>query len=223
MPQDLRSLTILVNGEEPGGLAFLGLHCHHPLWCVDGGYRWAHQLGRQPDLALGDFDSVGEDLLLQLQARHVPMIRYPSDKDASDLELAIREASSRGYQRIRLLAASGGRIDHFLFNFLAMFHLAAALKVQLTALSQSFEATSLSPHCPVAEYHDCQGSTLSLISLTPQCSGVTITGAKYPLVRAQVEMSSSLGLSNQISEPYARVEIESGLLLAIQLKSLESK
>ena len=51
---------------------------------VDGGFAHLEAIGRMPDMAMGDFDSLG----------YVPSIpqvsRFSSNKDASDMELALR-------------------------------------------------------------------------------------------------------------------------------------
>ena len=47
--------------------------------------------------------------------------RHPADKDATDLELALRRArATRGAQRIVVVGGGGGRLDHFLANALLL-------------------------------------------------------------------------------------------------------
>lgn len=74
---------------------------------ADSGYRYAEMLGIIPDLAMGDYDSLG----------YVPkncgeVMTFPKEKDDSDLMLAIREALKRGYKNITVIGALGGRFDH---------------------------------------------------------------------------------------------------------------
>ena len=102
-------LTIFVNGDEPGGIDFLAQAVSGTVWCADGGYRWASMLDIRPDLVVGDLDSLNPQLRHRLSELGVEIQQHPRDKEASDLELALREAADRGYREVRLLAAAGGQ------------------------------------------------------------------------------------------------------------------
>ena len=52
---------------------------------VDGGFASLEAAGCVPDLALGDFDSLG------FVPEGVPVKLFPAEKDASDMELALEE------------------------------------------------------------------------------------------------------------------------------------
>ncbi|MCL2500104.1 MAG: thiamine diphosphokinase [Defluviitaleaceae bacterium] len=58
----------------------------------DGGLRHFPLLGLTPDCIIGDFDSAPPDLLADYRARGVPVVSYPSEKDETDLELAVAHA-----------------------------------------------------------------------------------------------------------------------------------
>ena len=63
-----------------------------------------------PDLAMGDFDSLG----------YVPegmsVKAFSPEKDASDMELALEEALARGADAVEVYGALGGRLDHTVAN-----------------------------------------------------------------------------------------------------------
>ena len=59
------------------------------LIAADGGYAYLEKAGFIPDLAIGDFDSLGAPP----EAEHV--ICFPPEKDYTDLDLAIREGKRR--------------------------------------------------------------------------------------------------------------------------------
>ncbi|MCH5294796.1 MAG: thiamine diphosphokinase [Treponema sp.] len=71
----------------------------------------------EPDLILGDFDSIKDRTLLERYA-HVRTEPYDRDKDFTDTELALihaaKKASSREKDMITLLGGDGGRIDHLI-------------------------------------------------------------------------------------------------------------
>ena len=81
---------------------------------VDGGFASLEAAGCVPDLALGDFDSLG------FVPEDVPVKLFPAEKDASDMELALEEALTRGAGTVEVYGALGGRLDHTLANLLLL-------------------------------------------------------------------------------------------------------
>ena len=75
---------------------------------VDGGFASLEAAGCVPDLALGDFDSLG------FVPEGVPVKLFPAEKDASDMELALEEALTCGAGAVEVYGALGGRLDHTL-------------------------------------------------------------------------------------------------------------
>lgn len=58
--------------------------------CVDRGLEHCLAAGVDPDVLIGDFDSVNTGLLNQANLAHIPRHVYPPAKAASDLELALQ-------------------------------------------------------------------------------------------------------------------------------------
>ena len=77
---------------------------------VDGGFASLADVGCAPDLAIGDFDSLG------YVPEGVEVLVFPPEKDASDMELALGEAVARGADAVEVYGALGGRLDHTLAN-----------------------------------------------------------------------------------------------------------
>ena len=81
--------------------------------CLDRGYEIAASLGITPDLILGDFDSAQaappEDI-------GVPVLRYPPEKDYTDLELALRVLDPKDWPDLLIIGGLGGRLDHTVAN-----------------------------------------------------------------------------------------------------------
>lgn len=61
------------------------------------------------------------------------------------------------------------------------------------------------------------GDTLSIIPVSGDANGVTLTGLEYPLQDAHLPFGSSQGLSNVFSEEKACVRLRSGRLLVFHL------
>ncbi len=83
-----------------------------PYACIiaaDSGYDNAVILGLAPDIVLGDFDSIK-----QVPVSSSEVIPFPSDKDYTDTELAVRELHSRNISAFDMVGGGEGRLDHTL-------------------------------------------------------------------------------------------------------------
>lgn len=57
---------------------------------------------------------------------------------------------------------------------------------------------------------------ISIMPLTTQVKGVTITGMKYPLENHTLTIGNSLGVSNEQIEKMAKIIIKEGILIVIK-------
>ena len=187
---------------------------------ADGGARHAGMLGVAIDLWVGDGDSIGEDALVALEAAGVPIERSRPDKDESDTELAMRAALRLGHQRVLILGALGGRIDHALANIglLAMPELAGREAVILDGRSRTVLVRAPGPDGEPVErlLPGRPGDLVSLLPLGPGVEGVTTRGLAYPLVDEPLPAGRARGLSNVRSSPDASVTVLRGLLLVVE-------
>lgn len=77
---------------------------------ADKGLAYAQALGLQPDLVLGDFDSLG----------YIPAGAevHPVEKDDTDAMLAVRRGLEAGCEEFMLYGSlDGDRVDHTMANF----------------------------------------------------------------------------------------------------------
>lgn len=180
---------------------------------ADGGAHHAVAMGLLPRVVVGDLDSISADLIDQLKRQGVEFEKYPPAKNKTDLELAIERAIRDGAQEIVLLGALGGRLDQSLANVLLMaqqdwpatIHLVDATEIATVihgGESMTFEATP--------------GSTVSLLPLSAEVTGITYTGMLYPLDNATIALGSTRGVSNEVSSHPATVSIKTGIALMIQ-------
>jgi thiamine pyrophosphokinase len=150
-------------------------------------------LGLMPELWVGDFDSVPADLPDELAA--VPRKVFPAEKDMTDGELAIAEALRRGATSLVLAGAFGGkRADH------AFLHLALAVRLAESGSTVVLTICSLVvvPYLPGSAAFDYADGTLFSVLGFSDLSGLTVTGAKWPLDRVEVAFGSSLTISNEV-------------------------
>lgn len=171
---------------------------------VDGGFASLGAIGRAPDLALGDFDSLG------YVPEGVPVRPFPPEKDASDMELALEEAVARGADAVEVYGALGGRLDHTLANLqlLASF---AERGLAVTAVGLSERIVFLTGpgdlRVPAAEE-----GIVSVFSLADASTGVVEEGLKYGLDGVTLTNRTSWGLSNELVGTAARIAVERGTL-----------
>ena len=85
---------------------------------ADGGFDYLKKLGLRADFVLGDFDSV---LSYDLPS---DSLRYPPEKDDTDMMLAVRLGLEKGYTEFAIYGGLGGRLDHTLANLQILTHLA---------------------------------------------------------------------------------------------------
>ena len=179
---------------------------------ADGGGRHAKALGLPLHVVVGDLDSLDEVNRIVLSANGTHFEVVPAHKDETDLELALLYAVRQGADEIAVLGALGGRLDMALANILLLAHpLLAGVHVELWAGQQT--AWLIRP--PVGEVRGQLGDTLSLIPLGGEVTGITTQGLEYPLKGETLTFGPARGVSNVLTAPLARVEVQQGLLLAV--------
>ncbi len=184
---------------------------------VDGGADHCRALGIIPDILIGDLDSISPAVLKEFQEKSVAIHRHPIRKDATDLELALDLAITKGAREVWLLGGLGGRWDMSLANVL--------LLAGDTYKTLSF--TVPGPNCTMHVLHPGKpfvlfgmpGQKVSLLPLRGDVQGLSLHGFEYPLENATLRFGSTQGVSNVLQEPAATVQFTSGVLLCIRLIS----
>lgn len=192
---------------------------HDLVICADGGARHALALGLAPEVVIGDLDSLDSDLRSRLGRKGCQFLVHPARKDETDLELALRYAIYRRVDEILILGALDGRIDQTLANvlLLALPEL-EGIKVRIVAGDQEMFLIR-----DQASIEGQVGDTISLLPIVGHVTGVTTEGLEYPLQRGTLKFGSTLGVSNVLTAPVARVQVERGLLLCIHMSNMENR
>lgn len=182
---------------------------------VDGGSRHLRPLDVRPHLAVGDMDSIPQDLLQEYRRTNVELHLHPPKKDATDLELALELALARGASSISILGGTGGRLDHTLGNlFLLSRCLPTGIPACIMDQEQCIHLTD-----QTLTLTGAIGDTLSLLPATPEASGVSLAGLEYPLSEATLTFGTSLGMSNVFVKTEATVTLRSGRLFVFHLRT----
>jgi len=103
---------------------------------VDGGAAWFYAQDIVPHFAVGDFDSLDRKTLKWLEASSAKIKRVSSDKEFSDLELALEICEEQNVCSATIIGAIGGRLDHQLC-VLGAVNRSALSELTLVCASQS--------------------------------------------------------------------------------------
>jgi len=178
---------------------------------ADGGTRHALAVGVPPHVVIGDLDSLDEADRAQLDRSGVQLIVYPTHKDYTDLELALRYARKQHATEIIIFSALGGRWDQSLANLLLL-TLPELAQVPTRIVDHHLSIQVIRDR---AEITGRAGDTLSLIALQGDAHGVTIEGCEYPLSDATLPFGATLGISNVLTQQMATITVKQGLILAL--------
>ena len=174
--------------------------------CADGGYDALSYTNIVPDVVIGDLDSIRSSV-----PSGIKTIKYPVEKDKTDLEICIDYAVENGCKSVFILGALGGRADHSLASLFAMRY-AVENGIEPMILTANTRIYLVDGSLTVSrESFDY----ISLIPCTEKVTGVTTRGLKYNLNDAVLKQSSSLGVSNEFYNNTAEISVGHGLLFVI--------
>lgn len=173
---------------------------------ADGGYEYLSDKGIKPDLVLGDFDS-----LVQIP-EHENLIKYPSEKDDTDMMIAIKRALLEGHTQIYLFGGVGGRLDHTLANIQSLIFISRS-GGNGYLIGNGMEMTVLIDG--VYRFDAENKGILSVFSMDSKAIGIDLIGLKYPLKDAVLTNDMPLGISNEFIGKSSEVRVKKGTLLLI--------
>lgn len=212
----MKRCVIFTAGEQRGiERRQIGLQAEDFVICCDAGYRLAKELGVTPDLLLGDFDSYTGPL-----PEGIPVKRYIRDKDDTDTAAAVKYALAEGYDSLLLVAALGGRLDHLIGNLQILAYIAKQAPGTQAEILGAHERVWLLDEGSLTIRGKAE-STFSVLCHSDTATGVTITGARFPLENATLTNAFPLGVSNRIGEGReVTVSVVSGILFVILPKEI---
>jgi thiamine pyrophosphokinase len=182
--------------------------------CADGGLLHAREVGVTPHAVIGDMDSLSKHALDGLTQSDVQIQLFPSDKDKTDLELALEHAVELQANEILIVAALGKRMDHSLSNIhLLMMSALDGLDVRIDDGNEEIYV------CKDERVIDGrQGDIISLLPLNGLAGGVRTDGLKWPLTNETLYPEGSRGISNIMLSERAFVSVAFGVLLVVHVR-----
>ncbi len=172
---------------------------------VDAGYRICRKENIQPDLLMGDFDS------MEAPADFAHIRRLPVEKDDTDTLAAIRTGLAQGCTDFLIYGGTGGkRLDHTLANLQSLLFLRR--RGAMGFLFDDDFLWTVIENGDVRVMKTVEWGLLSVFCLGDRAEGVEETGVQYPLENAVLTPDFPVGVSNHILEPEARVAVRKGAL-----------
>lgn len=198
------NILVVANGDPPSAALLHRLLSEHDLLvAVDGGLHTCLRYGLEPDLLIGDFDSVSQKIRGQLsktQQIHTP------DQNKCDLEKTLeylfleRSGATSASNIISVCGALGKRLDHTMTNICLLCRYPGKVKFE----SDAEWCMALPPSSVLT----CrQGQQLSLIPVSTSVPGVVTQGLKWELNGATLNKyfvsTSNVCLGTSVSIAFA--------------------
>lgn len=182
---------------------------------ADSGMNALYAAAVTPDIIIGDFDSADEKILAFFQQnKAIDFCTLNPEKDDTDTEFAIRESIRRGADSITIIGGTGTRLDHVLGN-ISLLGIGFEEHIPIELLDEHNRICMID-HSVTLKKKEQYGNYLSLIPYNGNVTGVTLKGLKYPLHDYTMGGFNSLGISNEIVDDEASIELTSGQLLVIE-------
>lgn len=184
---------------------------------VDRGLEFCYRNKIVPQYILGDFDSIDPEVIRWYRSQEeIPIQEYKPEKDATDTRMGLELAMELGSDRIFLLGATGGRLDHYMGNLQSLIvpakcHKEAWILDEQNAVTVLWDSRTIKKRCAFGKY-------ISFFSMGDEVRGITLSGFKYPLKDYNMTNFDGIGVSNELAEDTALVEFRQGYLLMVMSK-----
>ncbi len=211
----MRTAVVFVGGPRtptsyPGlHPALAGLRADRVV-AADSGLHLADAHGWHVDLVVGDMDSVDPDRLRQAAADGVVIDRHPTDKDATDLELALDLLLAEGVRHTVVVAADGGRSDHLFAVVLGC----CSERFAPLGLRLWLDSTLVVPVRGLAHVDGRPGALVSILPIHGPAV-VTTQGLRWPLQSERLEAGATRGVSNVMLGEVASIEVTDGCVAVL--------
>ncbi len=200
---------IILNGEIPKKSLLQKLMMENDIVvCADGAAKAMATYNLEPDMIIGDLDSITEETKKCFPNAKIKKI---DDQETTDGEKALDYCIQNDYFNISLVGGFGKRLDHSLYN-LGLLKKHKTPGILITCFSDTEKAMLLEESIILNED---PGTTISLIPIFGEAKGVQLEGFLYDLKKENLQFGDYCSMSNVTSSPTPKITIASGYLLLI--------
>ncbi len=179
---------------------------------VDRGAFWLIDHNVLPDISIGDFDSVTAEELRMIKQKCQHIEKHPKKKNETDMEIAVKHAMGMHPKEVKIYGAVGDRLDHTLVNvqLLERLHGKAITGVIRDEHNEVRMVDSL--------FIMKKENRFRYVSILPvtETVEISLTGFVYNLSRVLIRRGQTLGVSNEIREDEATIDVCKGKAIIIR-------
>lgn len=207
------------NIDDDFASSFLKKNYYDEIIAVDGGLAFADRSDLSITHLVGDFDTIDGTILEKyIHRSDICVHQFIPEKDYTDTDIAVKLALSLIKKHhseeneemvIHILGGTGSRLDHVLAN-LQMLKNILDEDVRGIIIDQNNIIEMIRGE-RVLKREEMTGTYVSLIPVTMELTGITLSGFKYPLENASSHFGESLMVSNELLEEEGRIFIKEGM------------
>jgi len=179
-----------------------------PLLAADGGANHLARIGLRPDAVIGDLDSIADGVRAWVGEDR--MVHRP-DQDRTDLDKSLEHAFGElGLDRLTVLGATGGRLDHALGNLGLLARLALGERLVFLGEDQRIVAVE-GDDALEAE----PGEAWSFFTFSPGVR-VTLAGVRWPVTGRALDLAGTPSISNEAVAETITIRAAGGAVVAVR-------
>ncbi len=195
--------VLVLNGdlEWTEDLARLALRAP-VVFAADGGANALARLGVRPNAVIGDLDSIDPGVKAWIGEEY--LVHRP-DQSATDFEKALRFVFKQpDIDRLVVLGALGGRLDHTIGNLSVLAREARGTKLLLVSEREQVLASS-----EALDLESRPGETWAFWTFDPDVR-ITIEGVRWPVENAPVTVGERPSISNEATGTQVTIKPSGG-------------
>ena len=195
------SLVLVAGGRTPDSHWLEQLCQKNTTWAVDRGVDTCISAGVIPSFFIGDRDSASREGILWARDNHIHSAVFPTEKDQTDLQIALKMAGESGFHsEVILTGTFGGRSDHFFANIFSMIWAEEEWGIRARCAADEREAVFLLKGPESIEFTNVSpGTFISTLSLSEKCTGVSLWGTKWSIPDGALYIRHPFAVSNVVT------------------------
>ena len=206
----MKKCIILANGKPPKKsiISFFMRRGFDTLICADGGANSAMKINLNPDVIIGDLDSISTEALHKF--RSVSKIIEIKRQNDTDVEKCLKYMIKKGFDEVLLMGVIGNRLDHTFCNLGIVLKFFSQISVSLVA-----EDSFLKPAKGNVKFKSFVGETISLYGFDRK-TRIISSGLKYPLKNIALPFGVKESTSNVATNNFVDLKISNGVVFVIR-------
>lgn len=181
---------------------------------IDKGLECLYKENIEPDIIVGDFDSVDRNILDKIITSKKELLKYPPEKDYTDTQLAVNKALEMMADEIVILGGTGSRVDHSMANIGLLYQcMKKGKRAYIKDVNNTLFMIDKNSYLEAKEFQ-----IFSLVAFGGFVKKLNIKGAKYELNNYDLFPQDNITISNEFIGERVKVSFETGDLLVIYSK-----